>query len=257
MIRKIFLIFFLILFIFFIEYSFERKIPKDINTELLYFPKGENVKYIVSGFNNLLADLLWIRGAVYYGDEKIRGGKFEYLYHIYDIITSLDKRFLNGYIFGSFFINYQLKNLKLAIQLLDKGIRELPDEWVLHFYKGFMYYISYDFENAYKSFLVGSKFEKNTDRCKKFAYMSLLKEKGVQNLLYYWKEMYEKSNNIFTKEIAVEGMKECIRYAMKKYERERKKSPKSIFELLKEKYIPFIPVIENRMIRIEKGEVIW
>ncbi len=255
--KKSLIIFLLILMIVSSQLIFERY-KKEIHTEeLLYFPKGSNIRFFVSGYNNLIADLLWIRGAVYYGEEKRTQGKFEYLFHIYDIVTSLDERFLNAYIFGAFFINYQLKNLELAVKLIDKGLQSLPDEWVLHFYKGFMYYISYDFDKAYRSFFIGSKFEKGSDRCRKFAYMSLIKEKGVKELLYYWVDVYQRANNEYLREIAIDGIKEVLKYTMKKFEREKKRAPISIQELFKEGYIPFIPKINGKLLRIENGEILW
>lgn len=255
--KKYLIIFLLIFFIISSQFTFEKYKKEKKTEELLYFPKGSNIRFLVSGYNNLFADLLWIRGAVYYGEEKKTHGKFEYLFHIYNIITSLDERFLNAYIFGAFFINYQLKNLELSIKLIDKGLEKFPDEWILHFYKGFMYYISYDFGKAYKSFIIGSKFEKGSERCKKFAYMSMIKEKGVKELLYYWVDIYKKSKNIYIKEIAIDGIKEVLKYSIKRFEIEKKRTPSNIQELLKEGYIPFIPQIEGKLFRIENGEIVW
>lgn len=255
--KRLYFVIILILLILSLQLIFERYKNKDINEDFLYFPKGSNIIFVVSGYNNLIADLLWIRGAVYYGEEKQTHGKFEYLFHIYDIITSLDERFLNAYIFGAFFINYQLKNLKLAIKLIDKGIVRFPDEWVLYFYKGFIYYISYDFDNAYKNFIIGSKFEKGSERCKNFAFMSLLKEKGVKELLYHWTDVYEKSKSPYIKEIAIDGIKEVIKHSIVRFKKEKNKEPLDITELLKEGFIPFIPKLEGRSFRIENGDVIW
>ncbi len=257
MIKNILIISLFLIIILSLQLSFERFNKGMLKPELLYFPKGENIKYFLSGFDNIFADFLWIRGGVYFGEERISKGRFEYLFHIYDVITSIDIRFLNAYILGAFLIKYHLKNLELAVSLIDKGLNMIPDEWILHFYKGFMYYISFDFGNAYKSFFIGSRFEKGSSRCKKFAYMSLIKERGVKELLYEWVSLYEKSSNMYMKEIAIEGMKETIRYAMKRFEIERKYPPKDIYELLKEGYIPFIPKLEGNIFRIKDGEVIW
>jgi hypothetical protein len=64
--------------------SIDQTAPKNTNPipELFYFPKTSFIKNIAFGYNNLLADMFWIRSIQYIGQHLISDNAYPYLYHI-------------------------------------------------------------------------------------------------------------------------------------------------------------------------------
>jgi len=106
----------------------------------------------------LAADLYWIRAIQYYGGMKHRlnpestaaggtgdgrrvsaagagrsGDDYSLLYPMLDITTTLDPRFNIAYRFGAIFLAEAYPSgpgrPDLAVALLQKGLREMPDKW--------------------------------------------------------------------------------------------------------------------------------
>ena len=107
---------------------------------ILYVPSGAFVKQTALGFDQAWADLLWIRTIGYYADQSTREGKFTYLYHMLDIVTTLDPRWLYPYLFGGVTLSLDLDRPDLANKLLRKAIPEHPDVWKIPFLIGFNAY---------------------------------------------------------------------------------------------------------------------
>ncbi len=107
---------------------------------ILYIPSGAFVKQTALGFDQAWADLLWIRTIGYYADEMTLEGKFTYLYHMLDIITTLDPRWLYPYLFGGITLSLDLGRPDLANKLLRKAIPAHPIVWKIPFLIGFNAY---------------------------------------------------------------------------------------------------------------------
>ena len=107
---------------------------------ILYIPSGTFVKQIALGFDQAWADLLWLRTIGYFADQTTRRGKFTYLYHMLDIITTLDPRWLYPYLFGGVTLSLDLDRPDLANKLLRKAIVEHPAVWKIPFLIGFNAY---------------------------------------------------------------------------------------------------------------------
>ncbi|MFM7447235.1 MAG: hypothetical protein ACKO24_01390 [Leptolyngbyaceae cyanobacterium] len=78
------------------------------------------------GFNNLVADWTFLNFLQYYGDVGARSQTGFSLSPVYfDIITQLDPRFLDIYLFLSGSVSYQLGKPEQAIALMERGTRAL------------------------------------------------------------------------------------------------------------------------------------
>jgi hypothetical protein len=74
------------------------------------------------GFDNLVADWTFLNFLQYYGDEKVRSRTgFSLSPHYFDIITKLDPRFLDAYLFLSGSVSYQVGKPEQAIVLMQRG----------------------------------------------------------------------------------------------------------------------------------------
>lgn len=117
--------------------------------DLKYLPSGKFLKPAALGFDELLADLLWVKAVTYFGGHYLTDKQYDWLYHILDIVTTLDPRFEYVYEFGGIVLSIEANQIKESIALLKKGIENHPGEWKLPFLLGFIhfYYLN-DFETA-------------------------------------------------------------------------------------------------------------
>lgn len=102
-----------------------------------YLPKGDDLKLVSLGYDQLIADLLWLKAVQVMGDRGAERHDAEWLYQAFDAITTLDPKFDYVYQLGGVFLGVLSGRPDLAVKLLEKGTRANPDLWRLQFYLGF------------------------------------------------------------------------------------------------------------------------
>lgn len=114
---------------------------------VLYIRSGETVKRLSLSNAALLADLYWVRAVQYYGGNrlsKLPNRRYDLLYPLLDITTSLDPQFNIAYRFGAIFLAESYPGgagrPDLAIALLEKGSRSNPTRWQYLQDIGFVHY---------------------------------------------------------------------------------------------------------------------
>lgn len=132
-----------------VQYTRDRAYPRnDPDTrKLLYIQSPEALKRIALGYDALLADVYWIRAIQHYGGDRLdRGGarRYELLYPLLDIATSLDPFFNIAYRFGAIFLSEAYPGgpgrPDQAITLLKKGIAAQPAKWPYYHDIAFVHY---------------------------------------------------------------------------------------------------------------------
>ena len=128
----------------------DRTYPRqtDASEQLLYVRSPQALDRIVLGFDALAADVYWIRAIQHYGGERLApqtgGRRYELLYPLLDITTSLDPYFNIAYRFGAIFLSEEYPGgagrPDRAIQLLRKGIAQNRGKWQYHHDIAFIYY---------------------------------------------------------------------------------------------------------------------
>lgn len=103
---------------------------------ILYVQSGEAARRIALDFDALAADVYWIRAIQHYGGDRllaVRTRKYELLYPLLDLTTTLDPYFTIAYRFGAIFLSEPAPGgpgrPDLAIQLLQKGLIAQPHKW--------------------------------------------------------------------------------------------------------------------------------
>lgn len=132
---------------------------------LLYLQSGVAVKRMALGFDALAADVYWIRAVQHYGGDRLgraTGRRYELLYPLLDITTTLDQYFAVAYRFGAFFLADEYPSgagrPDLAIALLEKGLRAEPTKWEYAQDIGFVHFWAHnDFASAAEWYLRASK----------------------------------------------------------------------------------------------------
>jgi hypothetical protein len=118
--------------------------------DVLYLWDGEHVKRLFPGFESLMADIYWLRTVQYFGGkfafrEELN---FDLLEPLVDITTTLDPRFELAYRYGATFLAEPYPNgagqAEAAVALLEKGVRNNPENWKLYWDLGYFRYLFLD-----------------------------------------------------------------------------------------------------------------
>ncbi|HLG13736.1 MAG TPA: hypothetical protein VJH03_04300 [Blastocatellia bacterium] len=136
----------------------DRTTPREaISEETLYFASGETIRKMTVGLDGLAADIYWIRAVQYFGRKFVASGKplsaasskgisMELLAPLLNIVVSLDPHHIPAYRFGAIFLPE--RDLSSAVSLLERGVRENPDEWRLYQDLGYIHWQAGDYLKA-------------------------------------------------------------------------------------------------------------
>lgn len=255
--RRVIFIFFLIsLLAITVKVGF-KWIPVREGEELLFFPSGKFIHVIASGFDNLFADFIWIEAVVYFGEHRLTDRKYPYLYHILNVLTDLDQKFLPAYTIGGILLCDDVKRLDLSMKLLDKGMFKNPESWEVPFVKGFIHYLyTKNYHEASKWFLISSMKENAPDMTYKFATWTLVSGQGIEIALNLWINFYYISKSELMKEKSIKGITKILLDQAYIFKIEKGYYPVSLDEMVKANYLPFIPQIDNRRFVLRENKII-
>ena len=131
--------------------------------EVLYITSPKAVKRLSLGYEGLLADVYWTRAVQYFGNKHhMLARYYSLLAPLLEITTYLDPHLVVAYQFGANFLSPAPPNgagmPDKAIELVEYGIRNNPDDWKLYYELGFIYYIdTKNYGRAADAFARGSK----------------------------------------------------------------------------------------------------
>ena len=132
--------------------------------EMLYLDRGQAMKRVLLGFDNVTADLYWLRTVQYFGGKRLAETNKDYrlLEPLLNITIELDPDFKIAYSYGATFLSEPFPTgaglPSKGIEIIDKGIARHPEHWRFYLDKGFIYFwFLNDYEKAAEVFLEGSK----------------------------------------------------------------------------------------------------
>jgi hypothetical protein len=170
------------------------------NEELL-LRSGSAVRQMSLGYDSLVADIYWTRAVQYYGSRAgIDGAKFDLLWPLLDIATTLDSKLTIAYRFGAIFLSEPppagAGRPDLAIELVKRGIAENPDNFYLSGDLGFLYYWRmHDYPSAAAAYLEGSKIPNAPSWLKMMAARITEQGGSVETSRMLWSQIYETSQD--------------------------------------------------------------
>ena len=115
--------------------------------EVLYLWSGDQVRNLFPGFEGLAADVYWLRTVQYFGRHKLFSQEkdFALLRPLVEITTTLDPRLEIAYRYGAVFLSEPpptgAGRPHEGIEVLEKGVRNLPRSWRLRQHLGFFHYL--------------------------------------------------------------------------------------------------------------------
>ena len=108
-----------------------------------YLPSGEYLRIATLGYEQVAADLLWLRAIQVMGERKVTVEDGRWLYHVLDVVTTLDLKFVQAYEAGGLALCTIVVLPDESNALLEKGMKHNPDVWQLPFYLGINYYFEF------------------------------------------------------------------------------------------------------------------
>ncbi|MFQ6083324.1 MAG: hypothetical protein ACE5WD_08190 [Candidatus Aminicenantia bacterium] len=252
-IKRIHFAFFLILFFVLsillqikIEKNPRRKIP---GSSIIYLPSGRYLKFITFGYNSFLADIIYLWAIQYYSDYSI-ADRFNYLEHIFSIISELDPRYLDPYRIGALIAWYEAKQIDLALKLLDIGIKKNPDQWILPLEAGhYAQIFKKDYKLARYYFGLTKKIEGAPPIAERLYANAAFKAMDLKTAYQSWLEIYQTTQNERIKKIAFNHLYQTkatidillIKKAITQYERIYNRKPMNLDQLKKAGILNQIP----------------
>jgi hypothetical protein len=131
-------------------------------SQVLYVQSGRVMQRVALSYDSVLADLYWIRALQHFGSERLKAGerRYDLLYPMLDLATTLDPLFTVAYRFGAIFLAEPhpggAGRPDQALALLKKGITINPGKWDYYHDVGFIYYWNlHDYKQAAEWFKRG------------------------------------------------------------------------------------------------------
>jgi tetratricopeptide (TPR) repeat protein len=225
--------------------------------ETLYFPSSA-LRRISLGYDDLLADIYWLRALQYFGGTRFVDADSGHLYKYFDILTDLDPKFVNAYRFGGSFLAEPrplgLGDVGNGMKLFDKGRMNNPDNFRIPLEQGFVYYLNLkDYEKA--SELFGEASDKPGLSDLRRAHLkgmsaSALAKGGNRDLSRrIWEYIYEDTPDegrrnfamLNIKELDTKDLEDALTGALREYLNQYNKFPLSLEELKSMGIIEEIP----------------
>jgi hypothetical protein len=108
--------------------------------ELSYLPNGKYLRLAALGYDQLVADLLWLKVVQHYGDGAETTEGFQWAYHAVDVLTDVDPTFAFAYQATGVMLTVWAHLPRESAAILAKGVKNNPHVWELPFFLAYDHY---------------------------------------------------------------------------------------------------------------------
>lgn len=169
--------------------------------QVLYVSSPAVVTRLALSYDSLVSDVYWIRAIQHYGRTRLErraSARYDLLFPLLDLTTSLDPRFAIAYRFGAFFLSERAPGgadrPDLAIRLLEKAMAANPDRWEYPHDIGFVYYRRGDYPRAADWFQRASEVPGATNWLGPLAAVTLATGGDARSARLLWQNILETSD---------------------------------------------------------------
>jgi tetratricopeptide (TPR) repeat protein len=223
-----------------------RKVP---GSSIIYIPSGKFLRYATFGYSGLAADFIYLWAIQYYSTPTI-DDRFNYLDHIFAIISDLDPTYIDPYETGALIATAEARDISLAFKILDNGIAKNPGQWLLPFEAGhiaMMNLKNYDLAKEY--FKKCMDLPGAPDFTRRLYANALYKKGDNETAWQTWLEIYKTAPDERTKKIASNHLYQvksvmdidCLKEALKKYEEDYSRLPAELADLVRTRILNELP----------------
>jgi len=234
----------------------DRLRPQATLEDVLYVSSPKVLKRASLGYDGLLADVYWTRAVQYFGGRRFSdASNLNLLAPLLEITTNLDPHLIPAYEFGGFFLAPPPPNgagqPDRAIQLIEYGIKNNPDEWRLYYNLGFVYYMDLkDYVHASEAFERGSQVPNAHPFLKVLAAQMAQHGGEYQTARMLWTATYKTARDTQIRQNAAEHLRDLkvdedvtnLQAAVTRFGEKTGRLPSSIVELARAEGLPGVPV---------------
>ena len=124
----------------FLQYKYDSHLDYFAKREtFVALPSGKTLNVLSFGFQNLVADMLFIWSIQFYSTYHLTNSH-DYLEHVFNTITDINPQYKEPYIVGSWIMALEAGDIRMAMRLLQKGAGNMKDEWIFDYECGFYAY---------------------------------------------------------------------------------------------------------------------
>lgn len=217
---------------------------------LLYLPNGKYLRAVSLGYQQVMADVIYLWSIQFYSEDR-GAEQGEYLEHIYgSVLAELDPYYLDPYLTGAMIMALEANDVEMALRLLDRGMKNNPDSWILAADAGFYAYLQlHDFQRAEAYFRRAVEIPGSPPVLERLR-AGMAEKRGARREAYLaWLEIYETAEDDFTRTISfrhVHDLKieldiERLQAEVADYRRRNGRYPESLEVLVETGRLPAIP----------------
>ncbi len=230
--------------------------PRATLEDVLYLSSPKVLKRISLGYDGLLADIYWTRAVQYFGGRHHDSAQsYNLLYPLLSIATHLDPQLVVAYQFGASFLAPAPPDgagqPEHAIQLMEYGIQNNPNDWKLYYDLGFVYYMNLkDYGKAADAFERGSKVPNAHPFVRLLAAQMAQHAGEFDTARMLWSATYQNSQDKLIRANAVEHLRALrvdedvtrLQEAVTRFGQRTGRLPASMADLVNAERLPGIPV---------------
>jgi len=180
------------------------------------------------------------------------GERYDNLTQIYDhVVTELDPRFRDAYLLGALILALEAQRPEAALDLLDKGIRKNPEDWLLPFEAGFIAFDSLqDYGRAADYFQIAMERPEAHPAVRRFRAAMFDRMGDRRKSLDLWLEILETADSDYVRSVAekhvhdltIDYHVELLQDAVEAYRERIGSYPSDLRALVSEGLLARIPV---------------
>jgi len=222
------------------------KVP---GSSIIYVPTGKYLKFASFGNSAMMADLIYLWAIQFYSNYYIQD-RFDYLEHIFSIISDLDPRYLDPYEIGALIAVYEAKDVELAFKILDMGLEKNPGQWIFPFQAGhYAQMFLKDFIIARDYYEKTMKIEGAPSQTERLAANASFKMMDYETAWQSWREIYQTATDDRVKKIAANHLYnvkasrdiELIKKTLDLYSEKFDRQPLNLGQLVREGFLSSVP----------------
>lgn len=216
-------------------------------------PKGKTLRILSFGYQNLVADMLFIWSIQFYSSYYL-SNRYDYIEHIYNVITDLTPQYEAPYMVGAWIMALEKNDIPMAIRLLEKGSRNMPDEYIFDYEAGFYANQNLkDYELAQYYFERAAKRPNAPELIKRSRAHMVYMQDNLEYAWELWMEIKNKAKTLIERDAAYNHLyqikfemdKRALEAAIDKYKKRYKMPPGDLEALVRVGLIRRVPTDYN------------
>ena len=223
---------------------------------LMFLPSGQYLRASSFGYRVLMSDVIYLWSIQYYGHHRGEEGR-RFLWHIFEVVTELDPRFIDGYLTGALIMAADMGNPEMAVRLIERGMEANPDSWILPLNAGFYCWLDLeDYDRARQYFEIALAIPAAPPWTERLRAYMIEQAGNLMASLQMWGEIYDDAvaaNDESTQSIALQHMYrirvridlQLIEAVISRFRTERGQPPPSLEALVRTGYLGIEPINPN------------